>query len=181
MKEIDGTMYTECYSDIFEVFKNGWAIELPDIRLGKVGMKTIENIRQFSDYLKNAWNPSDLENIGKGCTVHNWREWHLFFDCVPMSDDPTVMVTFHSITKLEDQIRSDYVEKSHRIYTSQIIMTDLSLLDKGFRIFIHPAITGEKPLPFEITLGNCERTGRELRPTHNLPQLLMSGEFGDLY
>lgn len=179
MKEIDGVMYTEYYSDIFEVFKNGWSVELPDIRLGKAGMKTIENILQFSDYIKCAWNPSDLENIGKGCVVHNWREWHLFFDYIPMSDDPTVMVTFHSIKKLEDQIHSDNVEKSHRIYTSQIIMTDLSLLDKGFRIFIHPAVTGEKP--FEITIGDYDRTGRELRPTHNLPQLLMSGAFGKLY
>ena len=61
-----------------------------------------------------------------------------------------------------------------RIDTQNIIFADLRLItEHGYRLFIHPQI-GE---PFEITLGKCANTKREIKPETNILNLLLSGEF----
>jgi hypothetical protein len=61
-----------------------------------------------------------------------------------------------------------------RIDTQNIIFADLRLItEHGYRLFIHPQI-GE---PFEITLGKCDNTKREIKPETNILHLLLSGEF----
>lgn len=61
-----------------------------------------------------------------------------------------------------------------RIDTQNIIFADLRLItEHGYRLFIHPQV-GE---PFEITLGKCANTKREIKPETNLLKLLLSGEF----
>jgi len=57
--------------------------------------------------------------------------------------------------------------------TTQILLCKTSLIEKGYRIFVYPKI-GER---FEITLGACECTNREIRIGHNIANLIVSGEF----
>lgn len=56
--------------------------------------------------------------------------------------------------------------------TNLIILCTTNLFDLGYRIFIH-----DKAGMFEVTLGSCERTTREIKKSHNLPNLIISGEF----
>ena len=59
------------------------------------------------------------------------------------------------------------------IGTTQLVTCTGELFDKGYRIFIHP-----KPHDmFEITLGACVRTDREIRKAHCLWHMLISGAF----
>ena len=60
------------------------------------------------------------------------------------------------------------------IHTTAIgILTYSSkLFDTGYRIFIWD-VHGE----FELTLGNCARTNREIRYTHNHFKMWANGEF----
>lgn len=60
------------------------------------------------------------------------------------------------------------------IYTHNIVFCDMKIITKyGYRLFVHPQV-GE---PFEITLGKCANTKREIKPETNLLYLLLSGEF----
>lgn len=60
------------------------------------------------------------------------------------------------------------------IHTLQMSLLSTSLFEKGYRIFIHET-NGEV---YEIKLGtNNERTNREIKKSHNLLKMWMSGEF----
>ena len=59
------------------------------------------------------------------------------------------------------------------IHTYQVESVKTYLFDLGYRIFVHPF----KGSDFELTLGNCSNTDREIRPAHNLCKLLISGAF----
>lgn len=59
-----------------------------------------------------------------------------------------------------------------KIYTTQMSFMNLRLIEKGYRIFIRDE-TG----CFEITLGNCARTDKEIRPTHNIFKMWEAGVF----
>ena len=73
---------------------------------------------------------------------------------------------------------SDVVERLkygfETINTLHIVFCDMKIITKyGYRLFIHPTV-GE---PFEITLGKCANTKREIKPETNILNLLLSGEF----
>lgn len=71
---------------------------------------------------------------------------------------------------------SNAIEMRENIYTNQIMTCKLYLITEyGYRIFIHP-IVGDM---FEVTLGDCAGTSRELRPGHSLPNMLVSGAFDE--
>ena len=58
--------------------------------------------------------------------------------------------------------------------TTQLSCLSTDLITKyGYRIFIHP-YKGEI---FEITLGDCANTTKEIRPAHNLEKMLIAGAF----
>lgn len=60
------------------------------------------------------------------------------------------------------------------IRTKNVIFADTKIITKyGYRLFIHPQV-GKA---FEITLGKCANTKREIKPETNLLHLLLSGEF----
>ena len=63
------------------------------------------------------------------------------------------------------------------IHTTQMGLLTISskLFDAGYRIFIWDD-HGE----FELTLGNCARTNREIRYGHNHFKMWVSGEFTNL-
>ena len=85
-------------------------------------------------------------------------------------------------TRANDSCSYTIAHTNERIYrgltvdTIQACTLSTSLFEKGYRVFIH-----DKPgSSFEITLGTCERTNREIKMGHNLLNLLLSGEF-ELY
>ena len=106
------------------------------------------------------------------------REFHLFFGKITGIYDKKGMIceTYASTARA---ISGNGGVKPFRIYSNQVAACKMSLMDQGFRIFVHP----EKGFgdAFEITLGKCERTLREVRKGHHLPGLLISGEFGPLF
>lgn len=68
---------------------------------------------------------------------------------------------------------NDLISLGKDVDTYQVICCTTDLFAKGYRIFVHetPAFV------HEITLGQCEGTTREIRMGHNLPNLILSGEF----
>lgn len=68
---------------------------------------------------------------------------------------------------------NDLISLGKDVDTYQVICCTTDLFNKGYRIFVH-----ETPASlFEITLGTCERTTREIKIGHDLPKLILSGEF----
>lgn len=47
------------------------------------------------------------------------------------------------------------------------------LFNRGYRIFLHETPASQ----IEITLGQCEGTTREIKMGHDLPKLILAGEF----
>lgn len=90
------------------------------------------------------------------------KSFHLY-----LANDSTEII--HSYAKTKKAIEEDFPV----ILTTQVMLCKTSLIERGYRIFIYPKI-GER---FEVTLGACECTDRELRMCHNLPNMLISGAF----
>lgn len=66
------------------------------------------------------------------------------------------------------------LKRGLNVHTDNLIFCDTKIITKyGYRLFIHPQV-GE---PFEITLGKCANTNREIKPETNILKLLLSGEF----
>jgi hypothetical protein len=66
------------------------------------------------------------------------------------------------------------LKRGLNVHTDNLIFCDTKIITKyGYRLFIHPQI-GEA---FEITLGKCANTKREIKPETNILRLLLSGEF----
>ena len=90
------------------------------------------------------------------------NEFHLYFGKYPTDK------CIHTVNEVEEAI-SEHKD----VHTTQVDCADMMLLDNGYRIFIHP-FEGDI---FEITLGDCANTSRNIRLGHNLPRLLIAGEF----
>ena len=94
------------------------------------------------------------------------KEIHFYYD---LKDSPD-FGTFIDWQETEEAIlRGDTI-----IHTSQMGLLTMSskLFDAGYRIFIWDD-HGE----FELTLGDCARTNREIRYAHNHFKMWVSGEF----
>lgn len=91
-------------------------------------------------------------------------EYHLYL-YIPMRSEFVMQLTVGMVDRA--------VSMGYDVGTIQVCTLSTSLFAKGYRIFVH-----DKPgSKFEITLGNCERTNREIRMGHDLEKMLLSGEF----
>lgn len=97
------------------------------------------------------------------------REFHVFFD---MTIDELLDV--QKIANLYEMVISEIKDGIGMIHTANLLFCDMKIITKyGYRLFIHPHV-GE---PFEITLGKCANTKREIKPETNILHLLLAGEF----
>lgn len=91
------------------------------------------------------------------------KSFHLYMDV----DDTRYIL--HSYVKTKDAIDNEFPV----IMTTQVCLCKTSLFEKGYRIFVYPKV-GER---FEITLGKCECTDKEIRMAHSLDKMLLNGAF----
>ena len=95
------------------------------------------------------------------------KEYHLYLylpDWFTRANDSCSYTIAHTNKRIDRGLTVD---------TIQACTLSTSLFEKGYRIFIHDVPSSW----FEITLGKCERTNREIKMGHNLLNLLLSGEF----
>ncbi|MBR0340797.1 MAG: hypothetical protein IJH64_00830 [Oscillospiraceae bacterium] len=97
------------------------------------------------------------------------REFHVFFD-MKIGE----FFYMQNIANIYDTVIGEIKDGIEMIHTANLLFCDMKIITKyGYRLFIHPQI-GE---PFEITLGKCANTKREIKPETNILHLLLSGEF----
>jgi hypothetical protein len=116
------------------------------------------------DYLDD--NDSDSTN-----EYNSTNEYKHSFDLYlyePTEEDNADCLFRYSYYEVEDAI-----EKRYNIKTTQVKCCSTRLFDLGYRIFVHYSPDDI----FEITLGKCERTSREIRKGHDLCNLIISDEF----
>ena len=78
--------------------------------------------------------------------------------------------TLHLYKLAMDAVKNSVSE----IHTTQTELANLRFIKVyGYRLFVH-TYTGEA---FEVTLGACARTTKEIRPAHNLEKMLLNGAF----
>ena len=94
------------------------------------------------------------------------KEFHLYLDDYEMTHDSCCLHSYVATKKAIEQGRA-------RIDTTQVALVGTYLIRAGYRIFIYPTV-GK---PFELTLGKCANTSREIREAHNLEKLLVNGGF----
>ena len=90
-------------------------------------------------------------------------EFHLY-----LYEVPNAYPFVHSYEKVEQKLA-----QHESVHTTQLCFCDGNLFSKGYRIFVHPR-SNEK---HEITLLDCEGTNREIRPSHRLWHMIITGVF----
>lgn len=91
------------------------------------------------------------------------KSFHLY-----MNNDCADLI-LHSYVKTKEAIDNGFPV----VITTQVCLCKTSLFEKGYRIFVYPKV-GER---FEITLGECECTDKEIRMAHSLDKMLLNGAF----
>ncbi len=92
------------------------------------------------------------------------KELHIWFDGSYPEN------TLHLYKSAMDAVKNSIP----KIHTTQTELANLRFIENyGYRLFIH-TYTGEV---FEVTLGDCARTTKEIRPAHNLEKMLLNGAF----
>lgn len=93
------------------------------------------------------------------------KEFHIWFS------DCQFGLGVNSYESIMNSLKSAY---SRVVHTHNLLFCDMKIITKyGYRLFIHPQV-GD---PFEITLGKCANTKREIKPETNILHLLLSEEF----
>lgn len=139
--------------------------EIEDLHKQAVEMnkKQIETIREnVHTLIDGIFNKTSGANENK-------KEFHLWCN---HDSDVTQNCILHTVHEVEEAISLGICF----INTTQVCTVSTILFDKGYRIFVHDRY-GKS---FEITLGGCERTDKEIRMAHNLSKMLENGAFGDV-
>ena len=99
------------------------------------------------------------------------KEFHLHFD--EFSDSRYRRADMlHNLCEVEFAIQNGW-----EIHTTQVITCTTDLFTRGYRVFIHDP----RGTVHEIFLETCGLGNREIRMGHNLPNLILAGEFCDLH
>lgn len=162
--------------EILDTFKNGFGVEFnggTSIKDGLKRTKIISTDRGLADYLRNC--PVDpVKELSLPHLVHNWREFHLYFD--DFGDDEGVGECFYTYAETYWAI---FKEKDHIIRTGQLSLCTPALWDLNFRIFIHPQEGfGEV---FEIFVGCETQDGYKIGIESPIGKMLETGAFGQLF
>ena len=101
------------------------------------------------------------------------KSFHLHMDIDPLERHWAVPNWKLTYKEVEEAIENEESE-IHAFTMSELYG---ALLDKGYRIFVYFRNKNGFIDRFEITLGDCDRTTREIKRAHNIWHLLISGGF----
>ena len=171
-----GEMYVKSIDEMLDCFKKGWGVEFTrgtNIKGGERKPKIISSEASLSDYIRRC--PVDpVKELNRSHLVHNWREFHLYFD--DFGDGEGNGECFYTFS---ETVLAIYKEKDHIIRTSQVSLCTTDLWNHGFRIFVHPE-RGFGDV-FEIFVGSETFEGEEIQESHDIDRMLMGGSFGWLF
>ena len=169
-------MYVKSIEEMLDCFKKGWGVEFrrgTDINGVEREPKIISSELGLSDYIRKCpVNP--VEELNKPHLVHNWREFHLYFD--DFSYDEGIGERFYTYAEAYWAI---FKEKNHIIRTSQLSLCTPALWDLNFRIFVHPQ-EGFGEI-FEIFIGGEAQDGYKIGIESPIGKMLETGVFGQLF
>lgn len=166
-------MKIEGLNEILKAFESGFEVKFTDD-----DGKTLYFYDEYDLKRRIANSEVSFSDLCGEFEVCDKREFHLFFDD---NYNEYCSGSWWERSSVSGVLNALYGSghKPFKLFTPQVILCNLKLIEDGFRIFIHPGIGfGDM---FEVTLGSCARTSREIKLGMNLPKMIMSGEFGDLY